>query len=354
VGLEKGEIYNNLEHNLFGLSITKTRSSLPLISCAIFSSIAKRIDLIAHPTSYPFHVYLIVMSPKGRTLDGKVTSKMYHPDQTDEENSPFEMYLDPWRTDDEVAKSDLRGQLARLRVSGREANVYLSAMTSKACARRCSQNIKQSIHHLQMNEAVLPPMARNAHPILEKARYASMWVDLILGNDPRRLEHLITIVQFHWPMDVKFLEKWQDLVRYPDQHGYMSKLVHVIRSTDATPKKVTARRSDMDQVRFKVGQVVKHKRYGFIGAIIGWESNSGIEHTNETNQNGLLQSENNKTFYHVIAEDQTVRYLAESNMSPIFPDYPEGIFDLAGRYFRRWDRETKTFLSNIRDEYPDD
>jgi F-box protein 21 len=30
------------------------------------------------------------------------------------------------------------------------------------------------------------------------------------------------------------------------------------------------------------------------------------------------------------------------------------LMSLAGRYFKRWDRESHIFVSNIRDEYPGD
>lgn len=30
------------------------------------------------------------------------------------------------------------------------------------------------------------------------------------------------------------------------------------------------------------------------------------------------------------------------------------LLKLAGRYFKRWDSKNKTFVSNIKDEYPDD
>jgi F-box protein 21 len=30
------------------------------------------------------------------------------------------------------------------------------------------------------------------------------------------------------------------------------------------------------------------------------------------------------------------------------------LLKLAGRYFKRWDTEDKVFVSNIKDEYPDD
>lgn len=30
------------------------------------------------------------------------------------------------------------------------------------------------------------------------------------------------------------------------------------------------------------------------------------------------------------------------------------LLKLAGRYFKRWDQENKVFVSNTKDEYPDD
>jgi F-box protein 21 len=53
-------------------------------------------------------------------------------------------------------------------------------------------------------------------------------------------------------------------------------------------------------------------------------------------------------------EDTTTRYVAEENVSIIEPTVPTSLMGLAGRYFKRWDHETKRFVSNVKDEYPDD
>lgn len=53
--------------------------------------------------------------------------------------------------------------------------------------------------------------------------------------------------------------------------------------------------------------------------------------------------------------DGTVRYVAEENIAITqLEEVGQDLMDLAGRYFKRWDRSSGTFLSNIRDEYPDD
>jgi F-box protein 21 len=54
--------------------------------------------------------------------------------------------------------------------------------------------------------------------------------------------------------------------------------------------------------------------------------------------------------------DKSVRYVAEENIEPVSPDTEpsEAITRLAGRHFKRWDKESHLFVSNMRDEYPDD
>lgn len=57
-------------------------------------------------------------------------------------------------------------------------------------------------------------------------------------------------------------------------------------------------------------------------------------------------------FYRV--EDRSVRYVAEENIEIVTPDMPERLIALAGRHFKRWDEDSRSFVSNIKDEYPDD
>lgn len=55
-------------------------------------------------------------------------------------------------------------------------------------------------------------------------------------------------------------------------------------------------------------------------------------------------------------EDQlAIRYIVEENIEIIRPETPpEDLMGLAGRYFKRWDGSERVFVSNVRDEYPDD
>lgn len=56
-------------------------------------------------------------------------------------------------------------------------------------------------------------------------------------------------------------------------------------------------------------------------------------------------------------EDRSVRYVAEENIELILPqvsDLPQSLLAIAGKHFKRWDEHAQTFVSNVRDEYPDD
>ena len=52
-------------------------------------------------------------------------------------------------------------------------------------------------------------------------------------------------------------------------------------------------------------------------------------------------------------DDSSVRYVAEDNIEIVHEAGPE-LMALAGQHFKRWDKASRTFVSNIKDEYPDD
>ena len=53
-------------------------------------------------------------------------------------------------------------------------------------------------------------------------------------------------------------------------------------------------------------------------------------------------------------EDKSVRYVAEENIEMISREPSPALMALAGQHFKRWDRGAEAFVSNIKDEYPDD
>lgn len=69
---------------------------------------------------------------------------------------------------------------------------------------------------------------------------------------------------------------------------------------------------------------------------------------------GAPQSDTILTFNLRSADDKSVRYVAEENITVLSDTPTQNLLELAGRYFKRWDSEEKVFVSNIRDEYPQD
>lgn len=53
-----------------------------------------------------------------------------------------------------------------------------------------------------------------------------------------------------------------------------------------------------------------------------------------------------------------MRYVAQENIDPLLTEGDGGVSDgfplEIGKWFKRWDREAGVFVSNVRDEYPDD
>ena len=54
------------------------------------------------------------------------------------------------------------------------------------------------------------------------------------------------------------------------------------------------------------------------------------------------------------SEDGSSRYVAEENIELTTEEPPESLRDAAGQYFKRWDRHSGQFVSNMIDIYPDD
>jgi F-box protein 21 len=53
-------------------------------------------------------------------------------------------------------------------------------------------------------------------------------------------------------------------------------------------------------------------------------------------------------------DDKSSRYVAEENIAVTDANPSESLLQLAGRFFKRYDTRTRKFVSNIKEEYPDD
>ncbi|KAL2808537.1 Hemimethylated DNA-binding protein YccV like-domain-containing protein [Aspergillus granulosus] len=351
IGIEPERDYHCLEHNFLGLALDDPgHNSLPLVSAVIYCHMAQRLGLNARPCGFPFHVHVIVIPQPGFDIDGNLL-------QAGTAGEPI--YMDPFRSDKETPIADLRAQLNFLGASQVEQSAFLGESRTSEIVSRCSKNVLNSLQRInQFPGPRLVPVDPSC------ARYAALWSSLLFSNPlrPAELRHhllwLMELLATDFPSDIHLIEQYiAPIFRGTMEFEHIMESLHVIRAVDEIPKQVKRRLSQLKDVRYRVGQVFRHRRYDYVAIITGWDAECGAgEQWMRRMGVDRLQSGRNQSFYHVIVEDKSVRYVAEENIeiiSPSISQLPPTLVAVAGKYFKRWDSVSQEFVSNIRDEYPD-
>ncbi|KAI4959671.1 hypothetical protein J4E86_003394 [Alternaria arbusti] len=359
--------YRALRNSFIGLVIrSATHESLPLISVAIYCAVAQRIGLDARPCGFLFHVYTLVYAPKNYNLDGQ-----YKPTSSAQLDY---MYLDPFRSSSEVRQGDLQRILRDMGVPRDEHHGFLSDTNTREMVMRTARNIMNSVQTIRETEAGMGSIQAswmNSYPDMDNAFYATIWAMLLLGpnddhissghNQIRRrqyLPYLFEHFQMHYPWDVTLLSRYVIPMFYNQPEGRrLLQFVQSMHQVDSMRKPVANRSARTQNVAFKVGQLFQHKRYGYEGVITGWDVVCDANEDWIQNMRvDSLSKGRNQAFYHVLVCDKSVRYVAAENIKPVDEDTnpSEALLKLAGRHFKRWDDEQRCFVSNVRDEYPED
>lgn len=295
--------YRNLRNLLIGQALRhEDHDSIPVISSAIFCCIAARLGMTTQCCSFPAHVYAIVFAAPGQTLDGT-------PLDGGDDAPPEHMYLDPYGFDGEVPAAALQALLAQFGWQT-DPDALLSPVSTLAVVQRTAQNVKATfarVLELQDDaDAELIQLLRgNSSTNMEAALYASMWASLLLStpntfewND--RLSNFLRRFAGSWPEDVWLVEEYlwpasnnfsqlrDDFARHRD-HGPGDPWEHLqlVRDQDHIAPPVIRRNHGANQtVPFKIGQVFRHRRYGWVGVITGW-SDQGTRHLPVTHARDL-------------------------------------------------------------------
>ena len=313
-GVKSDANYGDLQNNFIGIALQdEEHPSLPLISVAIYCCVATRLGLDAQPCGFPFHVIAIIEPAEGETLDGRARG----------DGAPSEsIYMDPFRSAQEVPIPDLRAQLAAIAFDTSNS-AYMSASPTADIVLRTSRNIMNSV---QRPHAV----ARNTNyngghthlatistfPELDSAFYGALWASLLLGspsgaggpamaNLQRRhfLPHIVRHFETHFPNDIFLLEQHiVPLFQNLDEHRQLLETVRVMRAGDAMQKQVKRRTTEVSQhVRYKIGQVFQHKRYNYQAVITGWDVECGAgERWMAQMRVHELAGGRHQSFYHVL------------------------------------------------------
>ncbi|KAL2864864.1 Hemimethylated DNA-binding protein YccV like-domain-containing protein [Aspergillus lucknowensis] len=353
IGIQPGREYHCLEHNFLGISLDDPEhNSLPLVSAVIYCHVAQMLGLNARPCGFPFHVYVIVIPHAGLDIDGNVIGTNIEGES---------IYMDPFRSDREVPVSELRTQLTFLGASSLvEQSALLGESRTSEIVARCSKNILNSLQRLNQL-----PGVRSSPVDVGCARYAALWSSLLFSSPlrPAELRHhllwLMELLATDFPSDIYLIEQYiAPIFSGTLEFEHLMESLHVIRTVDEIPKQVKRRSPQYKAVRYHVGQVFRHRRYGYMAIITGWDAECGAgEQWMRRMGVDRLQGGRHQSFYHVIVEDKSARYVAEENVQIITSDVselPPALVAVAGKYFKRWESTSREFVSNIKDEYPDD
>jgi F-box protein 21 len=303
--------YRALRNSFIGLVLRSAgHESLPLITVAIYSALASRLGMDARPCGFIFHVYCIVYAPDDYDLEGK-----YKPTRGSDRDY---MYLDPFRSTDEINQNDLVRTLREMGIPAPQHKDFLSPATTMEMTMRTGRNIMtsvQTIRHTELGNGAVP-QAVAAYPDIESSFYAVIWAFLFLNEstagtgegavpDNRRrqyLPYLLNHFNTHCPWDISLLIKY--VIPLFNEEPEQERLFNYIRTLnieDSIPKPVSHRSGLIHPVRFKVGQLFRHKRYMYEGVITGWDPHcSAGEEWIQHMDVDRLPGGRDQSFYHVL------------------------------------------------------
>ena len=268
-GISGNSQYHDLQNNFIGIALQDgPHSSLPLVSVAIYCCVAQRLGIDAQPCGFPFHVLAIIKPSPGRTLDGR---------HTESGTLSEPMYMDPYRSNQEVHVKDLQAQLQKLGISPSKFPVLLGASSTAEIVRRSAKNIITSLQAISRDHSV-----NHFAPDVDGALYAALWAVLLLpegstitagAQRATFLGSIAELIEKYSLTDTWLIEKYiLPLIEGCTQHGQLQGTISGIRTTDPVPKNVKARTSEsLRDVRYKVGQIFHHKRYHYKAVITGWD-----------------------------------------------------------------------------------
>ncbi|KAJ5421649.1 hypothetical protein N7491_010094 [Penicillium cf. griseofulvum] len=344
-GINPEREYHSLEHNFLGLALKgPEHNSLPLVSAAIYCFVAQGVGLNARPCGFPFHVHVIITPPLGSDLNGNALSGI-------DLGEP--LYLDPFRGARETPVSTLRSQLTFLGMSDVDQTATLAEASTSGVILRCVRVEPQN------------PTLRATSIDVVSAKYAALWSVMLLSGDSRpmdlrhQLPWLMELFATDFPSDIFLVEQYiAPLFHGLFEHEHILESLHVMRAVDEIPKQVRRRTGGNANIKYKVGQVFRHRRYHYEAIITGWDSECGAgEQWMRRMGIDRLDAGRHQSFYHVLVADRSVRYVAEENIGIILPRFmelPSSLTAIAGKHFKRWDEGERMFVSNMKDEYPDD
>ncbi|OHF04390.1 F-box domain-containing protein [Colletotrichum orchidophilum] len=325
--------YRNLRNCLLGHALrNEAHQSLPMVSAAIFCCVGERLGLNAHCCALPGHVLAMVFATPGFTLDGsRVADASRHLER---------MYLDPYGGDEEFNKETLRQFIAQVGWHSLDVETMAPAAVSTMIG-RLAHNIRHTNLVLTSQEVSVERLAGleagTALQNLELSVYAAAWATTLLDPDA------FVDVTSHFALrfnSLRFDDAWlveKIYITRPQPHGDVFLAApnpeYILRLVRRADEQQPVFRDSQMNLEYKIGNVVRHGRYGFVGVVIDGEM---TPHGSVLYYRLLTPPNMQGTFSLVKASSLELVRDHEEAEAALFPD--------TGLFFKRFDRERCTFI----------
>lgn len=274
------------------------KMSMPLISSAIFCCVAQRFSLRIWLCNFPFHVHVVLESPNDPPLYESRARETLHPGT---------VWMDPWRHDNII---DRETMMAQLRLTGVDLNStysYLAPALTRDLVVRTGRNILQCIRDVPDGRADYAEREIDS----DAAFYSFLWAMLLVDLDNERqttdqirmyLSHLFTQYKQQFPEDVGLVEHFLlPLFTGHPAYDHLEGILGEYRAEDVSPTTEISRADLIRQPKYKVGQPFRHRRFQYIGAVIGWDVNCKAgEAWIEQMGVDTLSGGRHQSFYHIL------------------------------------------------------
>jgi F-box protein 21 len=291
-GIQRENDYRNFRNCMIGHAISDPEHpSLPLVSSAIFSSVATRLGLDAACCNAPIHVHAVVSSPPGFDLDGNPL-----PDT----DSVDKMYLDPYTSSQEIRQEDLDRRRAAYTAAAQGVPFSTSAFFDGApvhtLVERMANNLKTS-YTVAKRLPEDSPMGLNLKSLragdpemnMELCLYSVLWAQLLstpptgpewdVGLDFFLNRFALQYPEDHWiverflaPLYDRFVGQPAQAARHRVGWENVREILKMLANLDGREPALSRRYTQeiRERVLYRIGQVFRHRRYGYVGVINGW------------------------------------------------------------------------------------
>ncbi|XP_001601019.1 F-box only protein 21 [Nasonia vitripennis] len=326
------EMYYSSE-NSFIDKVLELKHGIPITLAIVFESICRRVGVKCEPMSFPSH-FLLRWKEKYTGLA--------NPDAVEN------FYIDVFNGGRFLTRQNCPriGGVSKCPI---ERYNNLNAATAIEVVERMANNLEvASRQRTHLNGRA--PRLRSALELLH----------MIRPHDTGAILHLARFYMLY-QMDLSKLVSILTYIRMDPELTSRGPANHILqllqdyekRMNDTTEEVVEVKRRTPD-VKFAIGMIMSHERYGYLCVITGWDLK--CEATPEwINEMGVeeLSGGRKQPFYNVFAEDGSSRYAAQENL--VMADSPGWVNHYeVGRYFCQFKGTHYVPNEEKAKEYPDD